>query len=65
VDLHPRVLYVLELSMLVLAQCVMCFRNAAAQQVERAHVLNQAILVLGIPPLCILAAFAYLAYRRR
>jgi hypothetical protein len=51
--------------MLVLAQCVMCFRNAAAQQVERAHVLNQAILVLGIPPLCILAAFAYLAYRRR
>jgi hypothetical protein len=48
-----------------LAQCVMCFRNASAQQLERAHVLNEAILVLGIPPLCILAAFTYLAFRRR
>jgi hypothetical protein len=50
---------------LLLAQCVMCFRNASAQQLERARVLNEAILVLLIPPVCILAAFAYLAYRRR
>ena len=47
------------------AQCVMCFRSASAQQLERARVLNEAILVLGIPPLCILAAFTYLAFRRR
>jgi hypothetical protein len=25
---------------LLLAQCVMCFRNASAQQLERARVLN-------------------------
>jgi len=57
---------VLELKMpIFLAQCVMCFRSASAQQLERARVLNEAILVLGIPPLCILAAFTYLAFRRR
>jgi hypothetical protein len=50
---------------LLLAQCVMCFRTAAAQQIERARILNEAILLLGIPPLCILAAFAVLIYRRR
>lgn len=49
----------------LLLQCVMCFRTAAAQQVERARVLNEGIFLLGIPPLCILAAFAYLTYRRR
>jgi hypothetical protein len=43
----------------------MCFRNAAAQQLERARVLNEAILLLGIPPLCMLAAFAYWIYKRR
>lgn len=46
-------------------QCVMCFRTAAAQQLERARVLNQGIYVLMIPPLCILTLFAYIAYRRR
>jgi hypothetical protein len=51
--------------LMFLAQCVMCFRNASAQQLERARVLNDAILVLGIPPLCILAAFTYFVYRRR
>jgi hypothetical protein len=49
----------------LLAQCVMCFRNAAAQQLERARVLNEGIVLLGVPPLCILAGFAYWIYRRR
>ena len=48
-----------------LLQCVMCFRTAAALQLERARVLNEGIFLLGLPPLCILAGFAYLAYRRR
>jgi hypothetical protein len=57
---------VVELKMpIFLAQCVMCFRTASAQQLERARVLDDAILLLGIPPLCILAAFTYLAFRRR
>lgn len=48
-----------------LLQCVMCFRTASAQQAERAHVLNEGIFLLGIPTLCILAGFTWLAYRRR
>jgi hypothetical protein len=51
--------------LILLAQCVMCFRNASAQQLERARILNEAIFLLGIPPLCILAGFAYWIYRRR
>jgi hypothetical protein len=47
--------------MLPFAQCVMCFRNAAAQQLERSHILNQAILVLLIPPLLILFGLLWLA----
>ena len=43
----------------------MCFRTAASQQLERARVLNDGILMLGIPSLCILAGFVYLIYRRR
>jgi hypothetical protein len=50
---------------LILAQCVMCLRTASAQQLERARVLNEGIFLLGIPPLFILAGFAYLVYRRR
>lgn len=49
----------------VLAQCVMCLRTAAAQQAERARVLNDGIFLLGIPPVLILVVFGYLAYRRR
>lgn len=49
----------------VLAQCVMCFRTAAAQQLERARVLNEGILFLGAPSLLVLAGFVYLLYRRR
>ena len=46
------------------AQCVMCFRTAAAQQMERARILNIGIIVMLIPPVAILAGFLYLAYRR-
>jgi hypothetical protein len=47
------------------AQCVMCFRTAAAQQLERSRILNQGIIVLLIPPLVILAGLLWLARRRR
>jgi hypothetical protein len=46
------------------AQCVMCGRTAAAQQQERARVLNRGILVLGIPPMAILTGIVVLAWRR-
>ena len=46
------------------AQCVMCFRTAAAQQMERARVLNFGILIMLIPPILILAGFLFLAWRR-
>lgn len=47
------------------AQCVMCLRTAAAQQVERARVLNLGILIMLVPALLIPAGFLYLLYRRR
>ena len=46
------------------AQCVMCFRTAAAQNLERAHVMNIGIGVMLVPPVLILGGFLYLAYRR-
>jgi hypothetical protein len=45
-------------------QCVMCFRTAAAQNAARAHLLNIGIVLLGLPPFCILGGFLYLAWRR-
>ena len=45
-------------------QCVMCFRTAAAQNAARAHLLNIGIVLLGLPPFCILAGFLLLAWRR-
>jgi len=47
------------------AQCVMCFRTAAAQNAARAHVMNLGILIMGIPPILILAGFLLLCYKRR
>ncbi|MEP6716334.1 MAG: hypothetical protein ABJC09_12230 [Terriglobia bacterium] len=35
----------------LLAQCVMCYRTAAAQQAERSRVLNHGILLLLLAPL--------------
>jgi hypothetical protein len=46
------------------AQCVMCFRTAAAQQAARARVLDLGILLLGGPPFLILAGFCFLFWRR-
>lgn len=46
------------------AQCVMCYRTAAAQNAARAHLLNIGIVLLGLPPFCILGGFIYLAWRR-
>ncbi|HTT65665.1 MAG TPA: hypothetical protein VMG35_27640 [Bryobacteraceae bacterium] len=45
-------------------QCVMCFRTAAAQSAARAHLLNMGIVLLGLPPFCILGGFLILAWRR-
>jgi hypothetical protein len=46
------------------AQCVMCYRTAAAQNSARAHLLNMGIVLLGLPPFCILGGFIILAWRR-
>ncbi|HYA17087.1 MAG TPA: hypothetical protein VEF06_06455 [Bryobacteraceae bacterium] len=48
----------------IAAQCVMCFRTAAAQQAERSRVLNSGIVILLIPPLAILAGILLLAWRK-
>jgi hypothetical protein len=46
------------------AQCVMCYRTAAAQLAERSRVLNSGILILLIPPILVLAGILLLAFRR-
>lgn len=46
------------------AQCVMCFRNANAQNQARGRVFNAGILVLGVPPLLILGGLVWLGARR-
>jgi hypothetical protein len=46
------------------AQCVMCYRTAAAQQAERSRVLNHGIIILLIPPVLILAGLLLLAWRK-
>ena len=48
----------------ILAQCVMCYRTAAAQGAARAHVFNLGIVILLIPPALILAAILYIAARK-
>jgi hypothetical protein len=48
----------------VVAQCVMCYRTAAAQQLERSRVLNSGILILLIPPILVLAGILLLAFRK-
>jgi hypothetical protein len=49
----------------IVAQCVMCFRTAAAQQLERSHVLNTGILILLVPPFLVLTLILTLAFRRK
>ena len=42
----------------------MCYRTAAAQNAERAHLLNMGIVLLGLQPFCVLGGFIILAWRR-
>ncbi len=46
----------------VLAQCVMCYRTAAAQQGARSQVLNKGIVILLIPPVLILGGILVRAW---
>jgi hypothetical protein len=46
------------------AQCVMCYRTAAAQNMERARVMNIGIFIMLIPPFVILGGFLLLCWRR-
>jgi len=48
----------------IAAQCVMCYRTAAAQQAERSRVLNAGILILLIPPILVLILILVLAFRK-
>ena len=48
----------------ILAQCVMCYRTAAAQQAARSHVLNNGIAILLVPPILVLAGILLLAYKK-
>jgi hypothetical protein len=48
----------------VVAQCVMCYRTAAAQQLARSRVLNSGILILLVPPILVLAGILFLAFRK-
>ena len=48
----------------IAAQCVMCFRTAAAQQAARSQVLNQGILILLVPPLLVLGGLLWIAWRK-
>ncbi len=60
-----RIFAILLAAAIANAQCVMCFRTAAAQQAERARMLNLGILIMLVPPFLILGGFLYLIYRRR
>ena len=48
----------------MIAQCVMCYRTAAAQQAARSHVLNTGIAILLVPPILVLAGILLLAYKK-
>ena len=49
----------------LLAQCIMCARTAAAQNIERGLVLNKGILILLVPPVIAFAAICAMAWRRK
>lgn len=48
----------------LIAQCVMCYRTAAAQQGGRAEVMNFGILIMLAAPVLVLAALVILIWRR-
>jgi hypothetical protein len=60
-----RALLLLPFVPSLVAQCVMCNRTAAAQNLARAAVLNNGIVVLLIPPVIILGGLAWFALVRR
>lgn len=49
----------------LLAQCVMCARTAAAQNLAQAAVLNEGILIMLAPPLVGFGVIAWMLWRRR
>ena len=60
-----RVLAILLLAVSISsAQCVMCYRTAAAQNEARSKVMNTGIFIMGIPPFIILGGFLLLCWRR-
>ena len=59
-----RLLLIAAFALGAQAQCVMCYRTAHAQNQERSKVMNAGILILGAPPLAILAGFAILVRSR-
>jgi hypothetical protein len=46
-------------------QCAVCYRTAQALSEARGRVLNSGILILGAPPLLLVAGFVALVARRR
>jgi len=48
----------------VVAQCVMCYRTAAAQQLARSRVFDFGIVILLVPPILVLAGLLFLAFRK-
>lgn len=48
----------------LIAQCVMCFRTAAARQGGRSGVMNSGILILLAAPVLVLLALGVLIWRR-
>ncbi|MCU1330516.1 MAG: hypothetical protein JWN34_5886 [Bryobacterales bacterium] len=48
----------------LIAQCVMCYRTAAAQQGGRSEILNSGILIMLGAPLLVLISLAVLVWRR-
>lgn len=50
---------------LVIAQCVMCFRNAEMQNLAQSAALNSGVFVIALPLLAGVCVVATLARRRR
>jgi hypothetical protein len=48
----------------LIAQCVMCYRTAAAQQGGRSQVLNSGILIMLAAPVLVLLVLGVLVWRR-
>lgn len=50
---------------MLIAQCVMCFRNAEMQNLAQSAALNWGIAVIALPVLAGIGVIARLAWRRR